>query len=127
MNIIIKTKNLELTDSLRIYINKRIDGLKKFINVLRDDNLPQGKGKTLSEVFIEIEKETLHHKKGQIFKTEATIHLPGKSLVAEAKGDDLGKTVTEVRDELKREIRKYKLKKIELPRREAKKFRKQIF
>ncbi|KKP41433.1 MAG: hypothetical protein UR31_C0030G0003 [Parcubacteria group bacterium GW2011_GWA2_33_14] len=123
MNIIIKTKNLELTDSLRVYINQRIDGLKKFITILNDDSLPIGKGKTLSEVFIEVEKETLHHKKGQIFRTEATIHLPGKHLVAEAKGDDLGKTITQVRDELKREIKKYKLKKIELPRRQAKKLK----
>lgn len=115
MNIIIKTKNLDLTNSLRAYINKRIDGLEKFI-------------KDFPEVFIEVEKETLHHKKGQIFKTEATIHLPKKSLIAQARGDDLGKTVTQVRDELKQEMRKYKLKAIELPRRKAKKLRgKEIF
>ena len=86
MNIIIKTKNLELTDSLRTYVAKRIDGLKKFINILKDDSAPQGKGKTLSEVFVEIERETLHHKKGYIFKAEATVHLPGKSLIAQARG-----------------------------------------
>jgi len=114
MQIIIKTKNLELTDSLRLYIDKRIEGLKKYV-------------RELPEIFLEIEKETLHHKKGQIFKTEATVHFPKKSLVAEAKGDDLGKTVTQVRDELKRQIREHKLKSIELPRREAKKSRKEIF
>ncbi len=114
MQIIIKTKNIELTDSLRNYINKRIEGLKKF-------------GTNFSEVFLEIEKETIHHNKGQIFKTEATIHFPKKSFVAEAKGDDLGKTVTWVRDELKRQLRDHKLKSIELPRRKAKKSRKEMF
>ena len=113
MNIIIKTKNLELTDSLKSYINKRIDGLKKFV-------------KELPEVFLEIEKETLHHKNGQIFRTEATAHLPKKSLVAESKGDDLGKTIIAVRDELKRQIREHKLKIIEKLRRVAKKSQKDI-
>ena len=127
MNIIIKTKNIELTESLRAYVNKRVDGLKKFITILHDDTVPLPKGKTLSEVFLDIKKETSRHKKGDIFTVEATIHLPGRSLVAKAHGEDLGKAVTQVRDELKREIRKYKLKKIELPRRKAKKSRKEIF
>ena len=112
MNIIIKTKNLELTDSLRAYNNKRIDGLKKFIDVSEDS--------------LEIQKETNHHRKGDIFKAEAAIAVPGKMLVAQAQGDDLGKAVTKVRDELKQEIKKYKVKKIELPRRAAKKSRDQV-
>lgn len=108
MNIIIKTKNIELTDSLRNYINKRINGLGKFL-------------KDSSDVFVDIEKESFHHKKGQIFRTEAIVQLPGKKLVAVANGDDLGKTVTEVRDQLKEEIKKHKLKMIELPRRKIRK------
>ena|SRR3989344_772847 len=114
MQIIIKTKNLELTPSLKNYINKRIEGLKKFVN-------------KVSDIFVEVEKETLHHKKGEIFRTEALVHFPGKTLVAQAHGDDLGKVVTQVRDELKREIAKYKLKKIELPRRRAKKSKEENF
>ena len=110
MNIVIKTKNIELTDSLENYINKRIEGLAKF---LQDS----------SDVFVDIKKETLHHKKGDIFKTEAIVQLPGKKMVAVATGDDLGKTVTKVRDELKEEIKRHKLKTIELPRRKAKKLR----
>ena len=76
MQIIIKTKNLELTPSLKNYINKRIEGLKKFVN-------------KVSDIFVEVEKETLHHKKGEIFRTEALVHFPGKTLVAQAHGDVL--------------------------------------
>ncbi len=114
MNIIIKTKNIELTDSLEMFIRAKIGKLEKF--------LPDG-----GEIFIEIERETSHHKKGEVFSAEAMIELPGKKLIAQAKGEDLGKAVTEIKEELEIEIKKYRLKKIEIPRREAKKSREENF
>lgn len=125
MNIIIKTKNLDLTDSLVRLINRKIGSLKKFIKIFKDDNLPVKKGKTLSEVFVEVEKETKHHRKGDIFRAETTIHLPGKSLVAKSHGENLSKAITDVKEELKREIRKYKTKTIELPRRKYRKIKRE--
>ncbi len=115
MNIIIKTKNLQLNDSLEKFIHEKIGKLEKFLHA---DN---------QEVFVEIEKESQHHKKGEVFCAEAIITLPGKKIIAKATSDDLGKAVTEVKEELEIEIKKYKLKKIELSRREAKKSRKEIF
>src|SRR3989344_3883147 len=112
MNIIIKTKNLELTESLEKFINVKMQTLKKFIGTVKED---------LFDIFVEIEKETKHHKKGDIFKAEAMVYLYGKNLVAQAHGEDLSKAVTEVKKELEREIRKHKTKKIELPRRKSKK------
>jgi ribosomal subunit interface protein len=114
MNFIIKTKHLELTDALRGYIEKRVRGIEKF-------------AKDALELSLEVEKETLHHKKGQVFKTEAILRFPGKKLVVAASGTDLGKTITQARDELKREIKEAKLKSIELPRRQAKKSAKPRF
>ncbi|OGZ69862.1 MAG: ribosomal subunit interface protein [Candidatus Staskawiczbacteria bacterium RIFCSPHIGHO2_02_FULL_42_22] len=118
MNIIIKTKNIELTDSLEKFIQQKIGKLEKFSKILGKDSL---------EMFVEIEKETNHHRKGEIFFAEAILVMPGKKLVARAKSDDLGKAVSEVKEELEIEIKKYKLKAIELPRRQAKKSRKEIF
>src|SRR3989338_7246929 len=89
MKIIIKTKNLELTDSLDLLINKKMKGLEKFIKVLKKD---------FSEIFIEIKRETKHHRKGDLFISEATIRLPGKSLVAKSHGDSLVKTIAEVKN-----------------------------
>lgn len=114
MNIIIKTKNLEITDLLEDFINKKMGALKKFLDFLNSDSL---------ELFVEVEKETSHHRKGDIFMAEANIHLPGKTLMAKAHGEDLMKLVGEVKDELEREIRKYKTKRIEAPMR---KYQKQI-
>ena len=117
MNIIIKTKNLELTDPLKLLIHKRIGGLQKFIKILKED---------FKEVFIEVERESKHHRKGDIFKSEAIIHLPKRSLVARSHGENMSKVITDVKEELEREIRKYKTKIIELPRRQYRKIKREV-
>ena len=119
VKIIIKTKNLELTDGLQNFIEKKIGSVKKFIDILKEDT-PQ-KGKTLAEVFIEVEKETKHHKKGKIFLVKTQVILPGKSLEAWYRADDLFKAVVGAKNELKMEIEKYKFKNIDRNRRQQRK------
>ncbi|MEK6951929.1 MAG: ribosome-associated translation inhibitor RaiA [Nanoarchaeota archaeon] len=117
MNIIIKTKNLEISEQLKNVINHKIGGLKKFLNKFKKD-------KNVSfDTFVYVGKETTHHKKGDIFETEVKIVLHDKNLVAKSHGESLLKTITKVKKEIEREIRKYKTKIIELPRR---KYRKSI-
>jgi ribosomal subunit interface protein len=122
MKIIIKTKNLELSPSLESYINEKIGSFEKFIKTLQKEE----EGKTLSEIFVEVEKETRHHRHGEVFVAKAQIMLPGKSLVAEAKGEDLFLAIVEVKDELQQEIKKYKLKKIDLGREGGRKAKDQL-
>ncbi len=122
MNIIIKTKNLELTEQLENFINKKIGALKKFFSAFENHKLPIAKGRDLFETFVEVEKVSQHHKKGDVFQAEIRLYLPGKSLFAKAHGSDVIKIINEVRDELEGEIRKYKSKVIELPIRKSKKF-----
>ena len=73
MEIIIKAKNIELTDSLERFINDKIGKLEKFLSYPGQ------------EIFIEIEKETKHHKKGEVFSAEGIISVPGKKIMAIAK------------------------------------------
>jgi len=121
MNIIIKAKNLELANWLKNVIKNKIGGLKKFLKKLK-------KGQdVLFDTFVEVEKETRHHKKGDIFRTEVKIVLFGKDLVAKAHGENLVKTIIDVKKELEMEIQKYKLKVIELPRRKYRKIKREIF
>ena len=121
MQIIIKSKNLDLSEQSESFINKKIGGLRKFLKAFESHSLPVAGGRNLFDTFVEVERETMHHRKGDIFKAEAKIYLPGRSLFAKAHGDNLIKAVDEVRDELEAEIRKYKTKVIEFPRRKAKK------
>jgi len=117
MKIIIKTKNIELTEMIEEYINEKIGSLARFIKILQEEKVE--KGKPLGEVFVEIEKETMHHKKGPFFKAKVLINLPRKTIVAEAESEDLSSAIVEVKDEMQQEIKKYKLKKIDLERRGA--------
>ncbi len=52
---------------------------------------------------------------------EAQIYLPGKNLIAKSHGEDLSKAIAEVKKELEREIRRYKSKVMEFPRRQQRK------
>jgi len=112
MKIIIKTKNLSLTPSLEQYINEKIGSLEKFVNT--------------SEIFVEIEKETKHHRHGDVFVAKAQIDLTGKSLIAESKGDDLLLAIVGVKDEMQQEIKKYKTKKIDSLKTGGRKAKEQI-
>lgn len=118
MEIILKTKNLESTESLRAFVDEKVGLLSKFINILNEKK-PE-KGKDLGEVFVEIERISKHHNKGDVYKTEIIIVFPGKKLISESQGDDIFKTVIEAKDELEREIKKYKSRSKELIRREQK-------
>jgi len=108
MKIIIKTKNLQLTNDLQIFVEKKIGSIKKFINILKEDT-PK-KGKTLAEIFVELEKETKHHRKGDIFLVKTMISLPGKSLKVSSRADDIFEAIVDVKDKLKIEIEQYKSK-----------------
>jgi ribosomal subunit interface protein len=123
MKITIKTKNLELTGDLQNFIEKKFGILKKFIDVLkRKDEI----GKTLAEVFVEVEKETTHHRKGNIFLVKSQIYLPGREIISEVRADSLQKVIVKAKDELKTEIEKYKFKNIDKHRRQQRKSKTEI-
>jgi ribosome-associated translation inhibitor RaiA len=124
MKIIIKTKNFDNTADIEKFIEKKFLTLKKFISILKKDT-PENL-KTLAEVFIEMDKEGNHHRKGDIFSVKAQIILPGKNLTVSSNGDTLFKAIVKTRDEMKTEIEKYKFKKIDKNRRPQMKKEKNI-
>lgn len=124
MRITIKTKNLELPVILKKFIEDKVIVLKRFINILKED-VPGGR-KTLAEVLVEIERETIHHKKGEVFEGRIEINLPGKRLIAKFKGEDLQKVIVGAREQIKKEIKKYKFKRIDKNRRQQRKVKKEL-
>ena len=95
--MIIKGTKIDLTPEIRKEIDTKIGELEKFI--------PAG---TLASCYVEVERTTFHHKKGYIFRAEANIELPGRLLRAEARRETLSQALTELKDELQRELKKYK-------------------
>lgn len=114
MKVIIKTKNIKLNQTLRQYIEEKINSLEKFSKILSTEeeyfNHFFGKGKPRVEAWVEIGKTTLHHKKGPVFWAECQMRFPKKSLRATAKRKDLKLAITEIKDELQREFKQYKNK-----------------
>mgnify|MGYP003393705435 CR=1 FL=1 len=127
MKITIKKKNLELTDSFDNLINKRFQSVERLMKEMEVKAVEGFEhGKSFSEAFFSVEKETKRHRKGDIFKAEIIISFAGKKLVARSHGENLNSVITKVRDELNREIRRHKTKLIEKPRRDYRKSKKDI-
>ncbi len=108
MKIDLKTKNFEITPSIKNYLEQRLNSLDKF--------LPNDES-----IFAEVElaKTTEHHKKGDIFMAEVNLTVPGRLIRAVAEKWDLRVAIDVVKDELQREITMNKEKNISLYRRGA--------
>ena len=104
----IKTTNFFLTPAITEYVNKRLSHLDKFIS-------PEDSETVMC--YVDIGKTTQHHKAGDVFKAEFTIHIGGKSLRAVAEKDDLYTAIDAVNDEMANEIKSVKDKKVSLMRR----------
>jgi len=113
MKIVIKATNLKLNQELINYIQEKIGSLEKFAKIFQSEKYYNSfftKGKPRVEVWLEVGKTTRHHRKGDVFRAEAQMRLPGKSLRVESEREDLKLAITEVKDELQRELKQYKNK-----------------
>jgi len=70
-------------------------------------------------VFVEIARTTKHHRKGDVFYAEAMFEtVPGgKKMRATATAPDIRVAIDQVKEKLKKEIRRYKDKLVESKRR----------
>jgi len=152
MKINILTKNIKLTSALKNFIEEKINPLEKFVKVLYSEpgrristrfskrkpriakrveiSLLGEKyykpGKPRAEAWMEVGKETLHHKKGPFFWAECQMRFPGKSIRSTARAENLELAVNEVKDELQRELKEYKEKMMAKEKRGARIFREGI-
>ncbi|MDQ5971395.1 MAG: putative sigma-54 modulation protein [Patescibacteria group bacterium] len=92
MNINIKATNIELTDAIREYVEKKVESVSKFLN---NSNV---------QVQVEVAKTTNHHKNGEVFKAEIDIRADGKKFFTVSEGEDLYATIDEARESMMREL-----------------------
>jgi len=97
MKIVIKTTNVKLTPVFEEYIREKINSLEKFA---------EEKGQC--EAWVEVGRITRGQQKGKVFRAECQMRFPKDSLRAEAESEDLKLAITEVKDELQRELKQYK-------------------
>lgn len=98
MEIKIKATNLELTDYLRKLVNQKIKKIGKLF--------PENPDLIIE---VELDKTTKHHSKGDIFRAEAQVQVPGgKMLRAESSRENFRLSLNDVKEQLMLQIKKYK-------------------
>ena len=111
MNINITSRNIELTPTLRDYVEKRLGSISKFVHGEPSIN-------------VEIGKTTEHHKQGDIFQAEVNVITPlGKQYRAVSEKSDIYEAIDDIRNEIVRELTHDKEKKMTLFRRGAQKIK----
>ena len=91
MKFQITTKNVELTDGLKDYIQKRLSGLERYSNHIMDGEI----------IFEEI--------RGR-YKIEVILRVKGTTLTAAGQSKDPREAVDKVKDKIKVQLRKYEEK-----------------
>jgi len=89
----IKATNMELTEAISDYINKRLEGVKKF-----------AKGNEELVAYIEVGKTTNHHKRGDVFRAEFNVEISGRKFYTVAEEEDLYAAIDEAKEEVTRQI-----------------------
>ena len=101
MKINLQAKNMELTEAIRDYAERRVTNLGKFLA-----KMEAKKGEVL--VRFEVVKTTNHHKTGEIFNANCTVSVDGHDFNASSDKSDLYEAIDDVKENLLREIIKAK-------------------
>jgi len=102
MKINIKSTKIELTDAIKDYVQEKMDMLEKNLGSIKVLNCD-----------VEVGMTSNHHNKGEIFRTEVNLNLPGELIRIEKTEEDLYRSIDNVKDHLTMAIKKYKEKRID--------------
>jgi ribosomal subunit interface protein len=94
----IKATNMKLTDAIRSFVEEKMNSL---------DAKTRRFG-TVVLAKVEVAKTTKHHKKGDLFRAEIHVELPGKLVYSSCEHDDLYSAFTDTLKEAERQITDYK-------------------
>jgi putative sigma-54 modulation protein len=106
MKINIKSTKMDLTPAIRDYVQEKMNMLEKYlgdIQVLHCD--------------VEVGMAVGGQNRGEIYRAEVNLEVPGALLRVEKTEKDLYKAIDKVKDHLERSIKRYKEKKITKERR----------
>lgn len=108
----IKATNIELTDAIRDYIEKKFSIISKFVDE-----------KQIERMYIDVGKTTNHHKHGDVFRAECNATISGKKYYATSEQGELYAAIDDLQTELVREINGEKGRARKLWRRGAQKIK----
>ena len=99
MRIILKGTHIQLTDDIRDLVEEKIGSLSRFLEDLDPASV---------EARVEVGIPSEHIVSRTIHRAEVNLRLPGTLLRAETENPELSAALTEVRDELERQVEKYR-------------------
>lgn len=98
MKMNISGKNMDLTEPIKEYVEKKIGGLKKFFDQIIQADVTVG-------------LTTTSQNKGKIYVAECKLSVPGNDLYAsKVEEKDLYKAIDKIKDYLESELKKHKTK-----------------
>ena len=112
MQINFQAKNIEITPAIHDYVEKRVTNLGKLLTEI------EASGKDV-QVLFSISKTTQHHKGGEVFHADCSVHTKGKKFYSGVVKEDLYEAIDAVKDNLFNEISRDKDKKQTLFKRGA--------
>jgi len=105
MRIDIKATKLELSEEIKVYIQKKMDMMERYLGKIQVLNCHVEVGVTVGG-----------QQSGQIYRAEVNLDLPGELLRVERTATDIFKAIDKVKDHLVDQIKRYKEKKIDRKR-----------
>ncbi|MDP3792743.1 MAG: ribosome-associated translation inhibitor RaiA [bacterium] len=108
MKIILSGKNITLDEALKVFVEDKIGGLEKLL------------GKGPIEARVEIGLPSKHHRSGRIYYAEVNLKIGGKLLRATCQHEDMRNAIVDVKNELQRQIKKFKNRRKDLSRKPIK-------
>jgi len=100
------TTNFNMTPEVSREIDETMNKLEKFID-------------RPIQAWVEVGKTTEHHQKGEIYRAEIQISLPGNSVRSTAVRETIFEAINEAEDDIERRLKKYKGKKMDRIRKGA--------
>jgi len=111
----IKATNMDLTEAIADYVNKKIEAINKFV--------PFGEE---AIIYVEVGKTTKHHKQGDYFKAEFDVSINGEKFFTDSEKNDLYKAIDDAKDEVIKKIKNSKKRKNTLYKRGATSIKKML-
>ena len=101
MNVRITAPTIELTEEMKMYIQKKVDMLEKYLGSIKATNCD-----------FEVARSVGGQNSGEIYRAEISLNLPGGLLRVEKTEADVYKAIDKVKDHMARSIKKYREKKL---------------
>ncbi len=109
MEISIRSKNVEVSEYVKEYVEKKLFSVTRFIPhmVEKEEEDREKIGEKADRIIMEVELEQVA---GAEYRTEVHLKLPRKTIRAEGSAETLRESIDKTRESLEKAVRRYKEK-----------------